>query len=1021
MIDHYNAFISYKHAPEDNRVAEAVHKGLERFHIPRKIRKKTGIKRINRIFRDKDELPITSDLSDSISNALADADYLIVICSTNTKESAWVPREIEYFLKNHSKRDVFTVLVNGEPYDVIPEILTYEDSVVKDEDGKERTVRIPIEPLSCDYRMPLGKAKKTELPRLACGIIGCAYDELMNRRRQYRIKQMMAVFAIVMAIMAAFSGYMYYSRDIIHRNYLESLKNQSRYLANESGNLLEKEQRITALQLAVEALPKSEADDRPITAEAVKALTDATLAYETNNGKNINAAWNYQMPGIVSDFLVSDDGKRLAIRDEGNVIGVWDTEDHKQVLYIDDLDSNVCGMKFISDSSIVVWDYDVMTCYDAISGDVLWELSSGDDIFKLQDNLMAADGSIYICVNDYDFLKIDAGSGKVQGRFALSDNGGFDSFGIVESKLSPDGKSILFRGVEGWNAYAYGVLDIASNTSRIAGAGEETVKDIEWIGNDMFMLSTAVIDSSGSMAIGSSQIISTDHSTLRCMDASDLTEKWTADFVCNGVMLKSGFMQLGDDSVSYYSGNVITVYDIATGEMKYTNNVNDSIIDVSDRDKDGSPVCITENGGYATPAPGVDSDAVYYNKYFTDELRKVMINNGVYAAPRYGHEVIYYGVHVYDEGWKAFGDDSAVKGSDIEHFIDEDYLIILTSDDGAPGVEVFGLSEDGEHFRVSLEGDKVYPYKLLGVHNDHAYLGYDDSDDYDLVAIDLHDRTVKTEHLFKTFTTFADALSMKDGKFVYVYKTEDVKAGLVIYDIETGEKKTFPIPDEVGFIKNAPMFYGGEGIICLEGDGEYIIDVNSSDTVNIDVPEGWGDKCCYSDVFSDGMFAISDGKKILLTGRDGKVAKTIRCPGLTPLGLTFIDKELAVFYSDGSLYRYSTESGDFSKKTDASIYVGYKDGVAFDHDKENELLYIRMRDMTDVIDNTSGVEIAHVLNCFGHQRSRDIFITTSKEPGEDARVGYYKRYTVQELLTKANDILKGEELPDDVKSRYGIR
>ena len=184
MTDHYNAFISYKHAPEDNVIAEAVHKGLERFHIPRKIRKKTGIKRISRIFRDKDELPITSDLSDSISNALADADYLIVICSTNTKESAWVPREIEYFLKNHSKRDIFTVLVNGEPYEVIPEILTYEETVVKDEDGNERTVRIPIEPLSCDFRASLKKAKKTELPRLACGIIGCGYDELMNRRRQ---------------------------------------------------------------------------------------------------------------------------------------------------------------------------------------------------------------------------------------------------------------------------------------------------------------------------------------------------------------------------------------------------------------------------------------------------------------------------------------------------------------------------------------------------------------------------------------------------------------------------------------------------------------------------------------------------------------------------------------------------------------------------------------------------------------------------------------------------------------------
>ena len=55
MIDHYNAFISYRHSPEDIKVAEAVQRGLEHFHIPAKIKKDTGIRRIDRIFRDKDE------------------------------------------------------------------------------------------------------------------------------------------------------------------------------------------------------------------------------------------------------------------------------------------------------------------------------------------------------------------------------------------------------------------------------------------------------------------------------------------------------------------------------------------------------------------------------------------------------------------------------------------------------------------------------------------------------------------------------------------------------------------------------------------------------------------------------------------------------------------------------------------------------------------------------------------------------------------------------------------------------
>ena len=56
MIDHYNAFISYRHAPLDSAIAEHVQHSLERFTIPDKIKKKTGMKRIQRVFRDKEEI-----------------------------------------------------------------------------------------------------------------------------------------------------------------------------------------------------------------------------------------------------------------------------------------------------------------------------------------------------------------------------------------------------------------------------------------------------------------------------------------------------------------------------------------------------------------------------------------------------------------------------------------------------------------------------------------------------------------------------------------------------------------------------------------------------------------------------------------------------------------------------------------------------------------------------------------------------------------------------------------------------
>ena len=64
MAIHYNAFISYRHHPEDIKVATQIHRALERFHVPKAIREKAKLPM--RLFRDKDELPITSNLSDDI-------------------------------------------------------------------------------------------------------------------------------------------------------------------------------------------------------------------------------------------------------------------------------------------------------------------------------------------------------------------------------------------------------------------------------------------------------------------------------------------------------------------------------------------------------------------------------------------------------------------------------------------------------------------------------------------------------------------------------------------------------------------------------------------------------------------------------------------------------------------------------------------------------------------------------------------------------------------------------------------
>ena len=97
----YDAFISYTHKELDIFVAETIHKKLERFHIPKKMREKCGKSSFSRIFRDQEELAVSPNLSEDICRALQNSEFLIVLCSPDAKDFSWVQREIEYFLKYH--------------------------------------------------------------------------------------------------------------------------------------------------------------------------------------------------------------------------------------------------------------------------------------------------------------------------------------------------------------------------------------------------------------------------------------------------------------------------------------------------------------------------------------------------------------------------------------------------------------------------------------------------------------------------------------------------------------------------------------------------------------------------------------------------------------------------------------------------------------------------------------------------------------------------------------------------------
>lgn len=357
----YDAFISYRHAPLDMEIAKKVHSGLEMFRVPSAVQKKTGKKKINRVFRDQEELPIGSDLNDNISAALRESEYLIVICSPETPGSYWVSKEIDTFIEMHDRHHVLAVLVDGEPDQSFP------PQLLCDENGN------PVEPLAADVRGADASARnkklKTELLRLAAPILGCTYDDLRQRHRERILKRNIMIASIAAGIVAvAGAAFGVYNANVARRmkkladekavlaeeksaladdktkladeksrlaeektvladrilaEYREKQENQSRFYAEKAMMLLEAGNREDAVLVASEGLPSAD-DDRPFVAEAEYALAAALHVYD--GGHTLSADRLLAHDFNVKDMVMDRKGRYLTSVDHGKTVYVWDCE-----------------------------------------------------------------------------------------------------------------------------------------------------------------------------------------------------------------------------------------------------------------------------------------------------------------------------------------------------------------------------------------------------------------------------------------------------------------------------------------------------------------------------------------------------------------------------------------------------------------------------------------------------------------------------------------------------------------------
>ena len=348
----YDAFISYRHTPLDMEFAKKVHTGLETYHVPAAVRKKTGKKKIERVFRDQEELPIGSDLNDNISAAIKESEYLIVICSPETPGSYWVNKEIETFIGLHDRHHVLAVLTDGEPEQSFPKLL------LTDENGN------PVEPLAADVRGATAKERnkkfKTEILRLAAPVLGCTYDDLRQRHGERILKRNIMIASVAAGIIAAAgAAFGIYNAGVAKRmkkladekavladektllageksrladektkladeilaEFRDKQENQSRFYAEEAMMLLQQGNREDAALVAAAGLP-SEDNDRPFVAEAEYALSAALHVYDCGKALDYERVLTHELS--VKSMIINGTQSYMTSIDFGNTVYAWD-------------------------------------------------------------------------------------------------------------------------------------------------------------------------------------------------------------------------------------------------------------------------------------------------------------------------------------------------------------------------------------------------------------------------------------------------------------------------------------------------------------------------------------------------------------------------------------------------------------------------------------------------------------------------------------------------------------------------
>ena len=342
----YNAFISYRHSDLDKYVAENLQRLIETYKMPKSIIEKYNITDNNfrRVFRDQDELPLSSSLEDPIIEALKESEFLLVICSPRLNESKWCKKEIENFIKFHGRDHILCVLVEGEPDESFPEILKYKEEKVVSKNGKERTKKVPCEPLAMDVRgndkKEINQKLKAEFIRAIAPMYNLDYDDIKRRHEEREQKRKGNILKTITFASLVFAIYSFMLFSKIYSSSKELKYNQAINLANEAHSLFSKDDRVGAVEKSYQSVTQYNNIKLPITSSGIYELSKSLYLYDYNNNSYFYPISQLKTNGIVKHVKTNKNKDYLLSYDDSYELNFWDLIKEKKIKTVFDTRDN---------------------------------------------------------------------------------------------------------------------------------------------------------------------------------------------------------------------------------------------------------------------------------------------------------------------------------------------------------------------------------------------------------------------------------------------------------------------------------------------------------------------------------------------------------------------------------------------------------------------------------------------------------------------------------------------------------